>query len=616
MSKPFPSLPSCVLPLLSLLAPVVAAQGAVQQAAEKSSSFGVYEGWSEERFDSWVTSSCYVTMRDGVRLAVDVTRPAQGGVPADEPLPVVWTHSRYHRTPAALMGRSSGSMADYRNELQLLLRHGYVVAAAGVRGSGASFGRCEGLFRPAETKDAAELIAWFAEQPWCDGNVGMYGGSYLGITQYMAASEAPLALKAIVPDVACFDFYDTVYPGGVLRADMLEHWSQLTTRLDLEIAPPPVDTDPEGVLLREARAQHADNWPVMAGYRSAPLRDTVSELLDWRHEGPAPLLDRINAARVPAYHLNGWFDVFVQDATLWFANYAGPQRLLIGDWSHAAGTPERRRVCAIEQLRWFDRWLKGIENGVEDEAPIRYMLMIEPDVSEWYEAESWPPAGLGSRTLFLGAGPSGSVRSSNDGLLVAADAVIEGIDAVRVDPQATTGTTSRWDNAVGAAGQMLYPRLAAHDERGLTYTTPPLEEELVVIGNPVVHLFVASSSGDADLHVLLEEVAADGQVRYVTEGVLRASLRRLGQAPYDNLGLPYQRCWAEDAEPLPTDAPAEVVMDLLPTALVFDAGHRLRLTITGADADNTEPAPGVGDTTLSLYRGGQQPSRLELPVLQ
>lgn len=87
-------------------------------------------------------------------------------------------------------------------------------------------------------------------------------------------------------------------------------------------------------------------------------------------------------------------------------------------------------------------------------------------------------------------------------------------------------------------------------------------------------------------------------------------------APYDNLGLPYQRCFAEDAEPLPADAPAEVVMDLLPTALVLDPGHRLRLTITGADADTTVAAPGVADTTLTVYRGSAQPSRLELPVLR
>jgi putative CocE/NonD family hydrolase len=581
---------------------------------ERRSSFGVYEGWSEARFDSWVNTSQYVTMRDGVRLAVDVTLPALGGVPTDEPLPVVWTHSRYHRTTAALAGSDSGSMVDFSSPLQALVRHGYVVAAAAVRGSGASFGVCEGLFRPAETADAIELIGWFAEQPWCDGNVGMFGGSYLGITQYMAASGAPPALKAIVPDVACFDFYDTVYPGGVMREDMLKHWDGLTRQLDNTISPLRVDGDDDGALLREAVSQHADNWPVVEGYRSAPLRDSVSPLLDWHTEGPSPLLEKIRAARVPAYHTNGWFDVFVQDSVLWFANYEAPQHLLIGDWAHAEGTAERQRLKAIEPLRWYDRWLKGIENGIEDEAPIHYMVMLEPGRSEWYEAEQWPPAGLDSTTLFLAAGPSGSVPSTNDGLLDF-EVSAAGRDDYRVDPTTTTGTTSRWDNAVGAAGQMFYRNLAANDARALTWTTPPLEEELLVIGSPVVHLFVSSSSGDADLHVLLEEVAGD-EVRYVTEGVLRASLRKLGQAPYDNLGLPYQRCYAEDAEPLPTDAPAEVVMDLIPTALVFDAGHRLRLTVTGADADNTIPAPGVADTTLTVYRGKEQPSRLELPVLR
>jgi len=153
------------------------------------SSFGQYEGYSVERFDGWETFSQYVEMRDGVRLAVDVTLPARNGEVTDEALPVVWTHSRYHRR---MLGRP---MPEVFPGLQRLLRHGYVVASAGVRGSGASFGVYAGLFSEAETLDAVELIEWFAAQPFCDGNVGMFGSSYLGITQYMAASKRPSALR-------------------------------------------------------------------------------------------------------------------------------------------------------------------------------------------------------------------------------------------------------------------------------------------------------------------------------------------------------------------------------------------------------------------------------------
>ena len=589
-----------------------------QEGAGRVSEFGRYEGYSEERFDEWVTTSRYLEMRDGVKLALDVTRPARDGVAVDEPFPALWTHSRYHRNPARLAGDPRiRSMVDVLPSLQRLVRHGYVVASVAVRGSGASFGRFEGLFSKAETRDAVEVIAWLAAQPWCDGNVGMYGGSYLGITQYMAASQAPAALKAIFPDVAAFDMYELLYPGGVFRRDMIRHWAGLTTMLDRDLSAPPVDGDADGAELARALAGHADNWDVLAGYSSAPFRDGKSELLEWSTHGPAPFLDAIRAAEVPAYHYNGWFDVFVQDAVLWYANYEGPQRLTIGPWAHAeqAGG-ERRRIEAAEQHRWFDRWLKGIENGVEDETPIHYALMVEPGEWEWVSAETWPVEGTETERFHLAAGPSGSVASVNDGLLAAQAPVEQAFDEYRVDPTTTTGSASRWDNAVGAAPAMAYSGLARNDEKCLTWTTPPLEEERIVVGHPLVRLFVSSSSGDADLHVLLEEVAADGDVRYVSEGVLRASQRRLAQAPWDNLGLPYQRCFAADAEPLPKDEPAEVLLDLLPTAFVFERGHRIRVTLMGADADNTEASPLVPATLLRVWRGAQASSSIELPVLR
>lgn len=152
------------------------------------SEFGRYEGYSEPIYDSWVNTSRYVEMRDGIRLAVDVTFPAVGGEAAPGPFPVVWTHSRYHRNPGELVRFFApegaevpevNSQVDANGGLQLLARHGYVVAAVQVRGGGASFGTYQGLFSEAETDDAREMIEWFATQPWSDGNVGMYGGSYL-----------------------------------------------------------------------------------------------------------------------------------------------------------------------------------------------------------------------------------------------------------------------------------------------------------------------------------------------------------------------------------------------------------------------------------------------------
>ena len=588
------------------------AAGAIAQDEARASTFGEYAGYSEEKVDEWVNHSAYVEMSDGVRLAVDITRPSVDGVAVDAPYPVVWTHSRYHRNLFAMGAR--GSNVDVNPALQRLVRHGYVVCAAAVRGSGASYGRCGGLFSARETEDAVELIEWFAAQEWCDGNVGMYGGSYLGITQYMAAAHEPPALKAIFPDVAAFDMYDLVYPGGVFRRDTFQHWSDLTVMLDTQLGPQPVDADEDGARLKEALAGHADNWDVMDGYSSAPYRDSVSKLHDWSNHGPSVLLDDINAAKIPAYHINGWFDVFTLDATLWFANYDGPQRLTMGAWSHSDFSGQRAAVTSAEQHRWFDRWLKGIDNGVDTEPPVRFALMREPGDWEWVAAETWPLPGTETLSLAFGDGPIGSVASVNDGALTPTTGSA-GRDAYTVDPTTTTGAQSRWDNAVGQ-GAMSYGDMSPNDEKSLTYTTPVLAEDLTVVGHPVVLLHLTSSRGDADLHVLLEEVGEDGIARYVTEGVLRASLRKLSRPRYDNLGLPFQMCLAGDAEPVPADEPVAVVMDLHPTATVFDAGHRLRVTIMGADQDNTDPSPFVDDTVLHLHHGDGTPSSIELPVLR
>jgi putative CocE/NonD family hydrolase len=220
-----------------------------------------------------------------------------------------------------------------------------------------------------------------------------------------------------------------------------------------------------------------------------------------------------------------------------------------------------------------------------------------------------------TQILYLGGGPSGSVESLNDGGLTdSAPADRDAHDAYSVDPTTTTGTSSRWDNAVGGP-MMSYSELAANDRKALTYTTPPLESDITVVGHPVVTLYVTATGGDADFHVLLEEVDGKGAVRYITEGVLRGSHRTLDDAPWDNLGLPYQRSFQSDRVPLPTEGPTEIVMDLHPTATVFNAGHRIRVTIVGADADNTEGPPVSPPPTMRIYRSATHASHIALPII-
>lgn len=137
----------------------------------RHSSFGRYEGYSPQLYEEWTNSSVYVAMRDGVRIAVNISRPAIDGVAVDRPYPVVFAQSRYHRNFLAPHRR--GTNVDSVPGLQRLVKHGYVVCTAAIRGTGASFGSCAEPFSAAEIQDAVELVGWLAEQPWCDGNVGM-----------------------------------------------------------------------------------------------------------------------------------------------------------------------------------------------------------------------------------------------------------------------------------------------------------------------------------------------------------------------------------------------------------------------------------------------------------
>ena len=150
------------------------------------------------------------------------------------------------------------------------------------------------------------------------------------------------------------------------------------------------------------------------------------------------------------------------------------------------------------------------------------------------------------------------------------------------------------------------------EAKGLTYTTPPLDRDLEVVGYPVVTVYLVSDQLDADIHVTLSEVDPSGAARYVTEGQLRASNRATGTPPWNNLGLPWHPSRRADARALVPGQPARLSVVLQPTATLFNRGHRLRIAITGADADNTEPPP--GRPTIAVLRDAAHPSGVMLPV--
>jgi putative CocE/NonD family hydrolase len=601
----------------ALAVPAASPQAPAGAAASKVSQFGHYSGYSAAVYDSGVRTSQYLTMRDGTRIAVDVIRPAKDGKMTAEPLPVIWTHNRYRRAFTS-NGRliSIGDSPD----IQALIKRGYVAASADVRGSGASFGRTLGIFTAEESQDAYEITEWLARQPWSNGRVGMFGGSYLGITQLMAAGRKPPHLRAIFPVMSAFDLYADIAQGGVLKDDFLRSWSALTRTLDLDQIAAPVDDDKGGTLLKKAIEDHRGNrslFEVMAPLKFRDSRDALTKTqpnLEWAPVGRVP---DINASGIPMYLWCGWFDAFMRDGFLMYRNFTAPRRITIGAWSHSPKDPavvkEEYTLLAYEEMRWFDYWLKGIDNGIMKEAPVTYQVMVAPGKSVWKTAHQWPLPSVQDAVLYFQAGRTDSVASANDGRLTSrAPARDSARDVYRVDYSTSSGTTTRWDNTVG--GGFGYSDRAASDAKGLTYTTAPLQAEVEVTGHPVVRIWASTAAPDADLFAYLEEVEPSGVSHYVTGGVLRASHRAVSDPPYDNLGLPYHRSYEADVAAPAPGVPFELRFDLEPTSNVFDKGNRIRLTITGADKDNAatpvlSPAPEV-----TIYRERLHPSSIALPV--
>lgn len=531
----------------------------------------------------------YVPMRDGVQLHADVFRPKRDGVVVAGPCPVIWCHERYSKADVA----EDESRLDTAPWLRTMLEQGYVVASVDARGTGGSTGQRLGEFSAAETLDSYDVTEWLAERSFCDGNVGMFGDSYLGITQLLAASVAPPHLRCIFPGVALGDLYDFLYPGGVYRHDFAQNWSELVRVLDPALA--------------------ADGG-VFALTETLPHRDSLAPDGSCPYEAQSPLayVDAVNRSGIPVQLLSGWYDLWVRDAMSWHAALTGDQRLLVGPWCHN----DRSGVdLATEHLRWFDQWLKGIDTGVMSEPRIRYYTVNAHPDDAWRTAETWPPPGSRSTTLLL----------SDAGALCFAKGhgtsdthAVTGVDRYRVDYATTSGRRSRWVNGyltyAFGADRFGYD-LTENDERSLTYTSAPLPGSIEVTGHPVVRLHVDSTHDDGDFFVYLQEVDAAGVAHYVTEGVLRASFRAVEPGTTTPWGAPTHPATAASVEPLPTTGPAELVVEMLPTSTIFRAGSRIRLSIACCDYDNArtpviDPPPVVG-----IHRGPAHRSALELPVV-
>jgi len=570
---------------------------------EKVSRFGEYSGYSEKIYSGYELSSQYVEVRDGTKLAIDLYRPKdKDGNVVETPLPVLWMHTPYCRRVPDNMGLPS--MAEtYPGTAGLLIEYGYVVAVADFRGMYASYGQNFGYNRgewiEAARMDAYDITEWLAEQSWSTGDIGMWGCSATGGSQMQAATTAPPSLKAVFPMSCEFDAYSFGVPGGMAPEEGPTRAPPETVdpaQRDLLAAP--VDDDTDRAQLQEAFAEHGENIDNL-GYM--PFRDSVAEQVEvqfWLQSSPYTYLDKMNDSNTAFYVAANWDEAATKYGVFFtLNNLTRPARMLIGPAGHCAWSDvqEQEQVdlgtsvqnitgfdITVEELRFFDYWLKGIDNGIMDEPKVVFYTYGAPEGEEWSQAEAWPLPNERRVPYYFG-----------EGLL---------------STEAPTEAEAQDDFVVS------YEVDAANvAEHGLVYETAPLEEAVQITGHPVVHLWLSSTATDSDVVAYLQNVAPDGSVTsYAMFGGLRASLRKEEPAPYNNLGLPWHPFLEADVQPLVPGEPVELQFDVLPLSMIFEVGHKIRVVLTFANSATPQitPAP-----TVTVYRDQTHPSSITLPFI-
>lgn len=619
------------------------------------------------QYGSWQRHAGFVPMQDGTRLAMTWYLPVQG--PAATRFPVLLWYMPGHRESIdPVTGTIRTGMEQ--EEIDFYTGHGYAVAVAEMRGSGASFGFRAIDRGPQIGRDGRDLVNWIARQPWSDGKVGMIGVSFQGFSQFATAGEQPPALKAIFPEIAGFDDYTSLYyPGGILNlaiGRVAYAAMGLDDRNEYDPAGrgrwpsvPVIDEDGDGQLIDEiprypagkgsfleATPQYADGSQRAGLFHQATLAHGANGILTADIVGKAPFrdsplnaagvtyadldpldrADRIAAAGIAVYHRGGWYDYHARDTTQWFGTLAGhaPTRLMMAPTAHS-GLPAKpgdnaylryfgdqqtsNAITLGEKLRFFDRYVRGVRNGFEDEPPVLIYVMGEG----WRREDEWPLKRARSWSLSLASG----------GALVDGKAPA-GEDTWQVDPRASSlsQNANRWNFGIASVRAPL--SLDEGRAHRLEYTGTPLSTAREITGHPVVRIELGANAPSTDVYAYLEDVAPDGTSLLVSEGELRADFHRLRPAQAIvaaraklrvQPALPYHGFRQSDHDPAPLADGRTVSLefDLMPVSWLFKAGHRIRLSLAGADEGTFESRLRAGDNVIWRVRTGRGASELVLP---
>jgi hypothetical protein len=571
-----------------------AAGGAMRQAVEY-------------RFNVVVENNVRFKMRDGVLLVADVYRPR-----AEGRFPVLLQRTPYSRKGDAPMALE-------------LAAHGYVVVLQDVRGRFDSGGEFYPFLH--EGRDGYDTVEWAAALPYADGKVGMFGGSYVGATQMLAAMERPPHLVAVFPYVTASDYYEGwTYQGGALMQWFASSWASGLA----------VDTLRRKTSARSRPKEWVTHLP-LEGYKlldPAPVADLAPYYRDWlKHERSDEywrrwkVSDHYDKMTVKGLHAGGWNDLFVKGS---IRNYTGlregaagaearaGQRLIVGPWGHTSTSPEGKvgdvvfgkAGAALDMtgtaLRWFDYALKGKSNEFATAPPVSIFVMGE---NVWRAEREFPLARTRYTKYFLHSA-KGANGVGGDGRLDTLSPTDERPDRFTYDPLnpvPTIGGRLCCGDAIPPGPFDQRPNESRPDV--LVYSTSPLERDVEVTGYVTVELYASTTARDTDFTAMLVDVGPDGYARYLTDGIIRARFRESTDSP----------------RPVNPGSVYKYTIDLWATSNLFKAGHRIRLYVSssnfprfGRNHNTGEPAAGATRTLSAgqtVFHDSTRPSNITLPII-
>ncbi|MDZ7724900.1 MAG: CocE/NonD family hydrolase [candidate division KSB1 bacterium] len=512
-----------------------------------------------------VIENVWISMQDGCRLAAKIWLPEKAD---QEPVPAILEYIPYRK-------RDIKAVRDTQIH-GYFAQHGYACVRVDLRGSGDSEGVLRDEYLPQELQDGLEILHWIAAQPWCTGNIGMFGLSWGGFNGLQIASLQPPELKAVITVCSSDDRYadDIHYMGGCLLTDNLS-WA--STMFAFNSCPP--DPAIVGERWREMwleRLEGSGLW--IKNWLEHQTRDDF-----WKH---ASVCEDFSAIKCPVFAVSGWADGYSNTVFRLLENLQAPRKGLVGAWGHKyphMGGPGPAINFLGESLRWWDRWLKGIDTGVEQDPVLQVWMQdsVSPLLSKrpgkWVAEKTWP-ADLPTCEYALRPGFLSEDKTSNRVLTLQS-------------PLSVGLFAGKWCSYSAATDLPWDQR--EEDGGALVFDSPPLKHDVEILGMPEVKLGISSNKPRAMIAVRLSDVGPHDRATRVTYGLLNLTHRNNHEHP----------------EPLKVNHKYNIVIPLNHVAQRFPAGHKIRLSLSTSYWPLAWPSP--EPVQLSVHLAS---SRLSLPV--